>query len=282
MVKDEEDIVEDWVNYHGYLVGFNNIFVIDNFSTDNTFKILQRLAESKGINLFQLPNYLKKGIYMTRLFHTFCNDEWGIPIDIDEFIVLYNKDTYDIDCNTKHIHKYLNTLDNESICKMSYINTVIPINNAKYGYKHATFECKMGQYSDEGIMNKSFFHSSSFRDVIDHGNHYMYVNQYYLTELCLIHYHTRNMDQIIKKIDNNLSGLGYSNIDDLYAMQQLANIVGPGMGYHHIHDKIKILNGTYSLTNLKPSSNNLISLIPFINHLKNLKNKILVNNIKYI
>ena len=41
------------VVYHGNLVGFNNIFVIDNFSTDNTFDILQKLSKSHGIHLEQ-------------------------------------------------------------------------------------------------------------------------------------------------------------------------------------------------------------------------------------
>ena len=40
MVKDEVDIVEDWLKYHGSIFGYQNLYVIDNFSTDGTYEIL--------------------------------------------------------------------------------------------------------------------------------------------------------------------------------------------------------------------------------------------------
>ena len=43
MVKDEVDIVEEWVVYHGHIFGFKNLYIIDNFSTDGTYQLLNTL-----------------------------------------------------------------------------------------------------------------------------------------------------------------------------------------------------------------------------------------------
>ena len=91
MVKGENDIVEDWVLYHGHLFGFRNLYVIDNMSLDGTYESLLMLKKKYGINVTRLPNYKQKGFYMTSLLKTFCINELAFPIDIDEFIVYYNK-----------------------------------------------------------------------------------------------------------------------------------------------------------------------------------------------
>jgi len=49
MVKDEVDIIDDWVIYHGSMFGFPNIFVIDNFSSDGTYeKLLELMGRILG------------------------------------------------------------------------------------------------------------------------------------------------------------------------------------------------------------------------------------------
>jgi hypothetical protein len=45
MVKDESDIVRDWVIYHGCMFGWDSIFVIDNYSTDGTWEILNEFSD---------------------------------------------------------------------------------------------------------------------------------------------------------------------------------------------------------------------------------------------
>ena len=52
MVKGENDIVRDWVKYHGKIFGYDNLFVIDNMSRDGTFEILN---EFRGkIHIFRI------------------------------------------------------------------------------------------------------------------------------------------------------------------------------------------------------------------------------------
>ena len=49
MAKDELDIVIDWVIYHGFIFGFSNIYVIDNYSTDGTYEALLKMQQQQHL-----------------------------------------------------------------------------------------------------------------------------------------------------------------------------------------------------------------------------------------
>jgi hypothetical protein len=255
MVKGEDDIVHDWVIYHGNIFGFKNLHVIDNYSRDNTYPILLDLKNKYGIHVYRLDDYKKKGIYMTALFKRFCRNEFGIPLDIDEFIVYYNKDTNSISCSPIDIRYILSNLPKTSVYKMDYIQSKL---SNKDGYKRSALECEWGTYTPYHIMGKSFFHSSLFRGVIDHGNHYK-THEYLLTPLCLVHFHARNIDQFKKKVFNNVKGLGY-NPFDLQGLQNIAHNPNT-MGIHHIHKQISMLTNQFEMP-YEEHTNNDISLKP--------------------
>ena len=46
MVKDEDDIIENFINYYGKLFGYNNLFIIDNISNDNTYDICLKYKQT--------------------------------------------------------------------------------------------------------------------------------------------------------------------------------------------------------------------------------------------
>lgn len=272
MVKGELDIVEDWVLYHGSLFGFKNLYIIDNFSRDGTYQKLLSLKNKFRINVTRLPDYSKKGDYMTLLYKSFCKNELFFPIDIDEFIVYYNKNNNSISCNKNLIYKYLTLLPAKTVYKMNYINSKILNEN---GYNHATVETNIGSYADYGIVAKSFFHSKFFNGNIDHGNHYP-TNDYCLTNLCFVHFHTRNLEQIKKKIYNNVKGLRY----EPFNLTNLKNIIrnNPNFpGQHHVIKQIDIIEGKFKLPVEQQQINdiNLIPLNNFINNLyKNISNQL--------
>jgi hypothetical protein len=121
MVKGEIDIVKQWVLYHGILFGFNNLYIIDNYSLDGTYQLLLNLKKKYNINLLKLPDYSKKGEYMTKLIKNFAINELAFPIDIDEFIVYYDKPTNTINYHKNVIFNYLKSLPNCPVFKMNYI-----------------------------------------------------------------------------------------------------------------------------------------------------------------
>jgi hypothetical protein len=261
MVKDEIDIVRDWVVYHGSLFGFKNLFIIDNFSTDGTFKLLRHLQKKYGIQVFRLPNYNLKGKYMTLLMRKFCFNEYVFPIDIDEFIVYYDKPSNSISCDKKIMYRYLQSLPRVPIFKMNYIQSKTLDQN---GYNRASTDCPLGDYLDYGANAKTFFNSFLFKGEIDHGNHYN-TNNYVLTKFCLVHFHTRNMKQMKKKIYSNVKGLGYSPFD-INKLKQLPPNVN---GYHHVAKQIQVLENTFTLT-LQERTPNDISLEPLNRYIKNI------------
>ena len=59
MVKDEVDIIEYWIMYHGKLFGYENLFIVDNMSTDGTFEKINSY-KNRGIHIFREQDYKKK------------------------------------------------------------------------------------------------------------------------------------------------------------------------------------------------------------------------------
>ena len=264
MVKGENDIVKDWVMYHGNLFGYKNLYIIDNLSRDGTYETLASLKNQYGINIYRSDDYKKKGDYMTFLIKKFCNDEYAFPIDIDEFIVLYDKNNNVIFCDNESIYNYIKTLPPSNAYKMNYIYSKILLSS---GYERAAIDSEIGTYTDCGSRAKTFFHSLLFKDKIDHGNHY-HTNNYYLTNFCLVHYHYRNLDQMKKKVFNNVVGLGYTpfNLTNLKKIIQINPSID---GFHHINNQIQILENNFKIPidtilpndiSLKPVSNKLLSI----------------------
>lgn len=246
MIKDEVDIVKDWVNYHGSLFGFNNLFIIDNYSSDGSYEALQEYGSL--INLSRESDYKKKGEYMKSLIDKNCNNEIAFPMDIDEFIVYYDG-KISIDKNL--INNYINNLPECTIYKANYINPLITNEN---GYNRAPAESDYANYCDYGIFAKSFMNTRLYNGSIDHGNH-ITDHEHHVTQICLIHFHCRNLIQIKKKIINNVSGLGYEcNLDYLI---NLINNNPNCMGNHHVKSLIRILHNDFDINISSPSSSNI-------------------------
>jgi hypothetical protein len=241
MVKDEVDIVRDWVIYHGCLFGWNNVYVIDNYSTDGTYESLLEFKDL--INISREADYKRKGDCMTELIkkHSTENDTLAFPIDIDEFVVYCDKNSNEVIFNKELILNYINNLPPCRVYKANYIMTSP---NNKNGNSRAPAEIDYGNYSDYGASAKSFINTKYFHGVIDHGNH-IHCNDYHLTNLVLVHYHVRNFEQLRKKSLNNIIGLGYQS--DLQSLKNTLINCPNIAGFHHIHTQINIQENNYSL-----------------------------------
>ena len=245
MVKDEADIIEYWINYHGSLFGYRNLFIIDNMSTDGTYEKILKYKKI-GVKIFRETDYREKGIYLTKLINskTAGNYDIAFPLDIDEFIVHYDKTNNSL--NPENTKKYIDEwlirdFDKHEVFKCNYVET---INTRENGYDNALLECNYGKYHDYKNLAKSFFNKHKWDGILDHGNHYN-TDNYKLTDLCLVHYHSRNYEQMKLKIKNNILGLGYSL--DKNELLQLLNDNKNINGNHHIGNMIKILENDFTL-----------------------------------
>jgi len=245
MVKNEIDIINEWVFYHGSIFGYKNIYIIDNYSDDGTYEKLVQL-KNIGINLYQKPDYKKKGEYMTWFYENVCDpDDIAYPIDIDEFIIFYDKYSKKISVDKHTIISYITNLPDAEIYKTNYINAM-PTQYFPEGFKNAVCECKMGIYDGNyETLAKSFMQKKLYSGKIDHGNH-IPTDNYFMTSLCLVHFHTRNLEQIKKKIYCNVSGLGY-DANNLEELKKIIRINPTCEGCHHIVKLIKILENNFKL-----------------------------------
>jgi hypothetical protein len=266
MVKNEVDIVVDWVFYHGSLFGYSNLYIIDNYSEDGTYEKLLKL-KPLGINLSRKTDYTKKGVYMTWYYKNCCEPEdFAYPLDIDEFIVYYNKKKNKISVNKKKILEYFESLPNANIYKTSYIQAS-PNQDFKEGFNRAVAECSWGFYDSNYIIDskKSFIKKKLFNGSIDHGNH-IPTNNFYLTDLCLVHFHVRNFLQVKKKIYCNVTGFGYP-ADKLSELKKILENDPTCAGNHHVYQHIKVLEKNYCLP-WHPYDDNSVDLTPLNDFVK--------------
>ena len=267
MVKNEEDIIEYWIQYHGEIFGYNNLYIVDNESTDGTYEKIQKYSRY-GIHISVESDYSKKGEIMTELINNIGSYDIAFPLDIDEFVIYYDKDNKQL-CPNKTV-SYLKTLvnsekfKNNSIFKANYIYSTIT-NGNDIGYSNALYESKYGQYQDYGEMAKTFVNKHSWTGVMDHGNHYPNEN-FIMTNICLIHYHCRNIEQMKKKVITNVEGLGYPSND----LDFLKNLPNNTPGCHHVNHMKQILKNTFSINTNFVIKDHHIKLDPFVRSLKNL------------
>ena len=266
MVKDEDDIIRPWIEYYGKLFGYNNLYIIDNFSSDKTFAICKEYL-NKGIHLKQEKNYKNKGTFMTNLKNSVKCDIF-IPIDIDEFIVLYDKTNNVITCD--NIIMYLNTLIHENpkklLFKTEYISPIRTNDNS--GCILEQFTHAKPHLSKYNNLAKTFIQNRiKNRITIDHGNH-INTSNYISTDLYLVHYHRRGDIQHKKKVKNNVLGLGYR--DDLKTLKELYKRGGlPGK--HHVGMYIKMLEdpNASNAPSIQKQLSNSIDLSPIMFFIKN-------------
>jgi len=265
MVKDECDIICDWILYHGSLFGFDNLFIIDNMSCDGTFEIINKYSE-KGINIYRESDYKNKGNLMKNLIDGNCSgNDVAFPIDIDEFIVYHEVGWKEVSCNKKKINDYIHGLGNSGIIyKANYICGII---THEGGYERAVCENQYAIYSDYGTNAKSFFRVDLYKGDIDHGNHISNKDGYFMSNICLVHFHCRNLEQMKKKVLNNVIGLGYS--PDLNTLRNLINLNPNCAGNHHVKHQINILEDNYNI-NVFCYDNSMINLNELNNYLKNI------------
>ena len=257
IVKDEVDIVKDWIVYHGCMFGWNNIYVIDNYSTDGTYEVLQEFKHL--INITRENDYKKKGIYMKNLIEKFsCKDDTlAFPLDIDEFIIYHEKGSKNISVDKILINNYINNLPESFVYKAPYLG---PVLTKPEGFNRSTIEVDYAGYNDMGSLAKSFIDTRYFNGVIDHGNH-ICSNNFLTTNIALVHYHNRNLEQMKKKIYNNVTGLGYNpNIDSL---KKTINNNPYCDGNHHVKNLINIHENNYVLPHcINPPIEDLICITP--------------------
>jgi len=198
-VKNEEDIIGDWVDYHAWVFGEENLFVIDDGSSDRTSSILRsRLPERQLIVLPLRQNANWEELKMENLNALLERERSGcdflIPLDADEFVICGAHPDRDA------IHSELSRLagtDGE-VFKFHLDFNAVTLGDHPHPVREiVSFE----RHKRASNMKKSFFRAGTFRWV-GLGQHYGYsasVRRPYVSMLGLMHYEWRGVRQALAK-----------------------------------------------------------------------------------
>ena len=115
MQRNEELCLHPWLAYHGYLFGFDNLFVLDHGSDLSTVKTTLTLFERFGVHVLRLPasaNYAEKGAMVSAVLgQADAAKPYDLlfPLDCDE-LVMMRDEAGQPSCEKASLLRYLATL----------------------------------------------------------------------------------------------------------------------------------------------------------------------------
>lgn len=217
MQKNESKLLEAWIKYYGYLFGFENLYILDNGSSEtDVFDILSKY-EKVGVNIDlsfnKKEDFDRKGEIISKIVHDWDakDDKYDfvIPIDCDEFIVLCDSG---VSISREKIDAYLDKLIGKKeafIMQKLFLN--IPEDTS---------------FFTPAIVPKSMFAKNTL-GFLDHGFHHPQSSQSdetHITKLGYIHLHNKKFSDVLQAAKEKLEF--YINTDD---KEIIKNYTGPGL-----------------------------------------------------
>lgn len=204
--KDEDDILEQWINYHAEIVGYKNIVIVDHNSSSSSLEILRKYKYEHGIQFTIYKGaYSNKGKVLSREMKRVKDADLLIPLDADEFIVTHREQK--ISSNPIHILEDLDKMRDYKTGRLIFSKIYNLVNTLLYPELKDLCHFKVCNYNKQqknSQLPKSFFFSKKFIST-DIGNHYGQVNktniiyQRYTDNLALLHFQIRGVPHFKKK-----------------------------------------------------------------------------------
>jgi len=132
VTRNETDLIESFILYHGRLFGFSNIIIIDNMSTCPIVKGVYREYIKRGVTVVyeSINNGIKHGNAYTKYMRRYIRKtQFLIGLDSDEFIYIHGQ------ANTiNDIESYLKSIPPEtSVIKVpTYLSSVPDVKSDFY------------------------------------------------------------------------------------------------------------------------------------------------------
>jgi glycosyltransferase involved in cell wall biosynthesis len=212
MVKDEADIIEDWLRYAISLFGSGNVVVLDDSSSDGTSDILAHYHSHIRIQRVRSSaEGPSKGDLMTAAMNA-SRDAYDVlvPLDADEFIGLQNS------WRRSDILQVLEGLEPARTGRFKFPLTyqAIPPLVAQPNGIRSIKEFSVTSYEFFGSRHTDFaktFFSARYFLSVDSGNHNgkSACKRVDYTSLWLYHFPARSLDQFAKKILNGAQYAGH-------------------------------------------------------------------------
>lgn len=233
--NNERELLADWLQYHSYLFGSNNLHIVDHLSTDTSICKLLALYSLCGTKLTSYDKaFEKKHAILTKVMREETKT-FLVPLDADEFVVFAtNEERNHVSFDRERI---LSTFQELPIDGRKYkFNQVLPVrlNNATCERAEQYSEQVSGAY--RRVMNtgytgesmwrapisKSFYHTTGFRGT-DQGNHFGHagidgpgggasnLTHFIIANTSIIHLGVSTYDSIKQKALRGAAAYGYKS-----------------------------------------------------------------------
>lgn len=103
MMRDEWPISKQWILYHGEMLGFSNLYILDGSSDPRCIAFLRFARDHLGINVIYTPANLNElAEEMSRLAKSLdASSDFIVKMDVDEFLMLHNGNSDCLRANNK-------------------------------------------------------------------------------------------------------------------------------------------------------------------------------------
>ena len=294
MTKNEPELLESWIKYHGYIFGLDNIYILDGSDDSRVLRVYEKF-QALGLTVrFSSAGLNELADELTKIMHLYKGtDNFLIKMDTDEFLAITPNPNSIIEYERMHCpnckslyHKmkkwFLSALSpshfietNLRITNFSDFFEKLPVTGQSY---KASFTCwskpKFGSVKNicDEITDftplhktaiKSFFHSSSFVSV-DLGCHAGVSSNssgVIETNLCIIHFHGISVEDSARRTRQALLSHGYISKGD--SSKELAlklrrlRLNGEIPSFHKINFYLQYLDAAKRGERLNPDILNL-------------------------
>jgi hypothetical protein len=248
VTKNEYDLIEDFLLYHGYLFGYENLVVIDNGSTDTRVLDVYERYKPRGVTVVTRLGYkgAQQGEHFTEVMKDYRHAaEFLIGLDTDLFFCVDQSSDRDV------VQRYLRSLPpSYDIFQMKkFMMSVVDPRSPNYeGHKlrrpvdSTTFVIRDG-YAGVSVPHV-FFRAANFIST-SNGNHEGVTTTgktWFCSQVIYVHYHETGRQRLYERCRAILIGYGYitegmTREEELHALRTLRN----GDGIHRQWQYIRYL-----------------------------------------
>jgi hypothetical protein len=258
VTKNEYDLIEDFILYHGYLFGYENIVLIDNESTDASVLEIYEKYKKKGVIVYTEESYVgeNQGILFTKYMNQYKNEcDFMIGLDTDEFV--FNIDAINNGEDPTNRDKILEIFENlpsnfTSFSIGSYPCGIVDTNSPAFvdqkiinpARNITTFNSSLPieiiqKNPGQGTIPKCISRSNAFVKTVN-GNHVLIVSHgdHLVLPIGYFHFATTGNRRVYERAKIVVKGYNYLDVDNLCYKDQInimsANINRYSHGCHKV------------------------------------------------
>jgi hypothetical protein len=247
MTKDEGDLLQRWVFYHGELIGYKHLYILDGSTNLDNISFLKYARDHLGVNVIFTPANLNElGRELTAMAHSLAGAaDFLMKVDTDEFLAVNSQNTT---CRNSESGNC--STSPYGVIELLRAYSLLPI---KADGGRMQIETSVGTIQDRKIceagrgMDLGQFHQIPYQlkkvvldartvQVVDLGGHNGVILPPHdkkptnIVPLTIIHVHSRCLEHEVRNNEKACRGHGYipsGPIDPATILKSFENSVGP-------------------------------------------------------